>query len=129
MSVVCVQGKLICSARDGLHLKCLFTDGCAECNHWELELQVWNSERQSWHTNLGDIGIQLLFKGSMKSCNEENKYKRVEVQRVSPRLPRRQGDEGKPDEETEKQRPEKEKAKESMISFQSNKGNIFKRKQ
>ena len=75
-------------------------------------------------TSLGDIAIQLLFKGSMKSCNEETKYKRVEVQRVSPRLPRRQGDEGKPDEETEK-----EKAKESMISFQSNKGNIFKRKE
>lgn len=53
-----------------LNLKCLFTDGCAECNSLEfIEDQV---AIQIWETSAYWI----------RSQNEKSKFKRVEVQRV-----------------------------------------------
>ena len=46
-----------------LNLKCLFNGGCAECNSWELELQVWKSEDlaaiQIWETSASSITSQM----------------------------------------------------------------------
>ena len=64
---------------------------------------------QIWETSAYRCYLKLGY--WIRSQNGKSEYKRVEVQRVSPRLPRRQGDEGKPDEKTEKQPAVKEKKK------------------
>lgn len=88
---------------------------------------AFRGEDQSLHANLGDIhSIQTLFKARLlDKITKKEKYKRVHAQRLSPRLPRMQGYEGKPDEETEKQQPVKKRKEERVSYFDSQVKEIF----